>query len=178
MNCSNLAGDLTLTFLVTKETWVFLLRFCLHSWLTLAEQLKVMGKMIKTKFPTKAKKYRKSCWRGCNLGCWLLLLIDHITSNSPSLGKESRFGARELLSFSSSTVHFTSTRKKSPSFCSEIPSRADDVPTCLSLNFDMAYVKDNLWLPGPRKVLAAGVIQLTSQRQVCFPLSFEDCDYN
>lgn len=61
------------TLLVTKETRVFLLRFSLHFWLALAEQVKVMGKMIKTKFPTKAKKYWKSCWRGCNLGNCLLI---------------------------------------------------------------------------------------------------------
>lgn len=104
--------------------------------------------------------------------------MECITSNSPSLGKELQFGARELLNFSSSAVHFGSAQEKSPSLCSEIQPREEHDPTCLSLNFDMAYVIDNLWLQGPRKALTTGVVQLKSQRWVCFPLRFEDCDYN
>lgn len=50
----------------------------------------------------------------------------------------------ELLKFSSSAVCFGSTRGKSPSLCSEIPCREERDPMCLSLNFDMAYVEDNL----------------------------------
>jgi len=47
-------------------------------------------------------------------------------SNSPNLGRESRFGALELLRFYASTVRFGSTREKSPSFCREIPSTTEE----------------------------------------------------
>lgn len=104
--------------------------------------------------------------------------MEHMTSNSPSFGKEAWFGAQELLRFLFVLCISTALEKNLPPSAAKIPPREEHDPKCLSLNFDMAYVKDNLWLQRPRKVLAAGVTQLKAQSWVRFPLGFEDCDYN